>query len=612
MRTDDDLPTVALSDYLGVVVRRWRVVVVGALLGATAAAGYLALAPTTATATSVVNIAAITSDPYSASRSASGLVDMQTEAASVQSMAVAERAAGLLGDGTEPRDIRGRLSVSAIDSTTIMRISVTSLSAARAQAQADAVADAFLEYRSEQATKRITSVLLQDQSRLEALREQLSEANERLLAAEAGSLDAVQAETDRQLLTLQVNAVLDRTSSFEGVDTSGGQVLTRAADNALAYAPDRVMVGGGAVLVGAALGLVGAFVRQARDRRVHVGVDVVAAGAGPVVARLTGPVDPRSAHDLDQLRIVREWVLSSPTLPDGQGTLAFLEDPSTAGAWDVTADLARTLAEAEHPVRVIVVPTADGYTEELVQRLGLDFAAADDHGLIRGRLRPLSVWVPPSTSWVGATRHHVAACEDALVLLVCPAGATDADRMAVARLAGSALVFAAERVSQRAGLTALTTVAAAMDCTVLGAVTSVRGHRKPHHRSRTHRHAAAAPASTPDARPAVAFAPVSAERSPTDGPLAPVAQDVDLPEVPPQADASHHHDGPSEHDGPHQHDGAPEHDDTPEHDGLEERDEPDGPRGRDARGESAGLDDGDAADARADDEKREHAPVTTA
>lgn len=472
MPQDNEIPAVAVSDYVAVVTRRWRVVVLATLLGGGLAFGYLAVTFPEATATSVVSVAPIISDPYSANRSNSSLVDIQTEAQAASSMTIATLAADELGTGVEPADLRARLEISAVDATTVMRLSVSAPSAAQARAEADALADAYLGYRSVQAAERIQDILDQDQTRLADLREQLSAANKALADAEVGSADAIQAQTDQQLAQTQIAALVDRSNTLLDIDTSGGEVLTSAEVNAVSWAPSRLPVLLGGFLAGGALGLAGAFARQALDRRVRLAADIVTAGVGPVLATLTGKELIRTEHDAGALAVARERLLATEALPHATGVLTLIEDASCPPAPDVAADLAIAFAEGGATVRVLCVPTTDGYQAALARRLGLDHVNED--GVLGCSSQPLlsAWWSEERAGWPRAVERHLARAGDGagLVILVCPASADEADRMAASRIADGIVVYAVERVATRASLHSLALSAAAVQTPVLGAV----------------------------------------------------------------------------------------------------------------------------------------------
>jgi capsular polysaccharide biosynthesis protein len=448
-------------------------VALSTVLGGLLATGYLFLTPPEATATSVVSVAPIISDPYSANRSSASLVDIQTEAQAASSMSVATLAATTLGPDVQPAELRSRLTTTPISSTTVMRVAITAPTAAQARAEADAVANAFLDYRSQQATVRIQAVLDKNSTRLDTLRQQLNTVNKTIASTTAGSAEHTQAQTDKDLLQQQISTLADQSSTFEDVDTSGGQVLTYAQVNAVTWSPSTPPVLAGGLLVGAVLGLVGAFVRQARDRQVRLSADIVDAGVGPVLARLASPESGRDRGDHGALAVARERLLAHPTLCTGRGVLAYVEDPACPSAPDVAADLARTFADGGIQVHVICVPTEDGYSGAMSRLLDLQPHVGAGAGALESSIDDhVTAWWPQKRrGWMQATRHQLEAVSgDHLVIVVCPAGADDADRMAVCRIADAVVVFAVERVSQRASLHALRASAQAVDAPVLGAV----------------------------------------------------------------------------------------------------------------------------------------------
>ncbi|MBT0992901.1 hypothetical protein KIN34_01165 [Cellulomonas sp. DKR-3] len=472
----EETPGVDVREYGRVVLRRWRVVLACTLLGGLGAAAYLYVTPVESTATSVVNLTLITSDPYDTSRSAAGLVDMQTEAQTAQSTSVAILAAGRLGDGTTPEALRRSVTVTAIDSTTIMRVAATDISPQRARARADAVAESFLAYRAQQAGDRIDTVVRQGEARLASLRDDLAEANATLQDADPASNEASQAETDRQLITLQINAVLTRTSTFESIDTNGGTILTSAESNRVVTAPDRTRILAMGVLAGLGLGLVGAFVRDASDRRVRVGSDLARLGAGPVIGRvhLKGTSQPAVAAT------VREHILGHHAVTDGTGVVAVVPCGATSSPWELVGELARSFADAGIRVRVVGAGPQAG--PQLARALHLEDVTEEPAEGRRSPTQPLvSLWSAGGDGWLG----HVRADADAhrstdLVLLVGTTTVSEADVMSLSRISDALVLVAADHGTRRATIASVLEAASLGGRPVIGSVV-VPSRRTPAH-----------------------------------------------------------------------------------------------------------------------------------
>src|SRR5690554_1705117 len=133
-----------ITHYVNVVRSQWRPVAAGAAIGLLAATGVLAFAGASHTAATDLNINVISTDPFNAQRSASGLLDGVTEAQIANSYAVAQRASELLDEAATPGELRAGADANPVADATIIRISYRAQSPGDARAGADALADAYL------------------------------------------------------------------------------------------------------------------------------------------------------------------------------------------------------------------------------------------------------------------------------------------------------------------------------------------------------------------------------------------------------------------------------------------------------------------------------------
>ncbi|KGM13968.1 hypothetical protein N869_01865, partial [Cellulomonas bogoriensis 69B4 = DSM 16987] len=346
-----------IGQYLQVLARRWPVVAVTVVVVTALTVAYVVLAPRTATATTEVNLNVISTDPFTASRSASGLVDGTTEAQIASSYAVAVLASERLGDGTSSSELRRNVEVTPVADATVIRIAYTAPTPVAAQRGADMVAATYLEFRAEQAEQRLESMIARLEARLVSLREQLVAANARIASSREGSSTANQAVSDRDLVTIEIDSLLAQKSDLERIDTSGGAVLTPALENPVVHAPGTRMVLATGVLLGVVLGAVLAFPADRRNRRLRRGGDVAAVVDAPVLATLEGTeiVPLLEGVDRERMRAAREALLAR--LPDGGRVLAVLDRTAT-GAPDVAVGLALALAQDNRRVR-LVLPDGD-------------------------------------------------------------------------------------------------------------------------------------------------------------------------------------------------------------------------------------------------------------
>ncbi|WDV55948.1 polysaccharide biosynthesis tyrosine autokinase [Streptomyces coeruleorubidus] len=136
-----------LREYVDVLRRRWRFVVVCVLLGLVAAAAATALMPRTYTAKAQLFIA--TNDNDSANAYAGGLFTQQRVKSYTQianSPAVLGGVIGKLDLNTTPQQLAKKISAQAPLDTTLVDIKVQDRSATRAQAIADETAAQFTRY----------------------------------------------------------------------------------------------------------------------------------------------------------------------------------------------------------------------------------------------------------------------------------------------------------------------------------------------------------------------------------------------------------------------------------------------------------------------------------
>jgi len=125
MTTSTGAGPLELVDYVGVLRRRRWVVLVAVCVGLLAGGVVVALVPKAYTASASVYVAALASENNQATGTTTGTVDMDDQAQIVQSQAVAQTAANLLGHSLSAQAVRGALSVSVPANTTVLDIDCT-------------------------------------------------------------------------------------------------------------------------------------------------------------------------------------------------------------------------------------------------------------------------------------------------------------------------------------------------------------------------------------------------------------------------------------------------------------------------------------------------------
>jgi capsular polysaccharide biosynthesis protein len=449
--------------YLQIVRSRWPVVLLFVLVGLVAAGGYLYMVPKEYTATATVSVNVISSDPFNASRAASGLLDTAGEAQVAGSYAVAQRAAEELGPGFTPEGIRGSVSVASMADTTILRISSTSESAADARLMADTVAAEYLEFRSTQADTRIQGTLDRSEARLDGLRQELAAVTARMAAAADGSAEALQADADQSVLSLEISSVLSEMASVGSIDTMGGNILNPAAGNNVLVKPRPSMTLASGGLVGLGLGLAAAFVVNAAASRVRDVRDVTQSGGGTVLAELAEkhPAIPPSPGDVTHLRAARERILADPALASRTGVCAVIDVTPDGRAGDVALNLAYVIAASGVAVEFVGLGMSQDLIEQAREQLGLTASrSADSAFYSSARNDHLSCYLPAADEQESTeepvparVRQELAArAQEALVIVGVPATAAEATRLAACRLADCAVLVASRGATRARSL----------------------------------------------------------------------------------------------------------------------------------------------------------------
>lgn len=442
--------SVALSYYSGVLRRRWWVVLLCAVLGGLVAASYLWVVPQRATSTTSVSLNIITSDPFDTTRSASNLIDMDSEAEIAASSVVADRVAESRGGDLGAEAIRDAVDVTGVGTSSILRVAASGDSRAQSEEVADMVATEYLGYRSDQAQARIDRTLDGARTRLEGLRDDLATANEQVAAAtEAEDADALtQAETRRSLVTLEINSLLEQVSTTQAIDTTAGSILTPASRDAVSFSPSRNIVLATGLLVGLVLGLLFAFLSDALGRRVRSEGDVTHNGGRSLLGRLDEheTTVPARTRELDELRAIRERMLADPHLSTQSGVLGILNEDAHGTASAVGLNLALVLAEAGIRVEYIGVELRQDVFDHLSATHRLQVQPEHPDVYVSGSTPNLSVFRESAPEFAreglsGAVRRHLRdGRADVLVVVDVPAGVSEATRLATCRLSDTVVL----------------------------------------------------------------------------------------------------------------------------------------------------------------------------
>lgn len=280
---------ISLQDYLVVLRRqRWLVVLTTVVVVVAALAVSFAQTPIYEAETELAVEPLRRSDDTSLEQLLAPSDDaVSTERVVMTSRPVAERAAAQLGVDDVSRLI-DTVRVEAVPDTRVVRIVAADPDPATAVATSDAFANAYLDFRRDQAVDEVLSARSNLDERAAELRGDIAELEAEEEAAPADEVEGL--EVERQALLAQLAQVLASASELgdtaEGL-TGGGAILTPAEPPSTPVSPRPARTGALALILGLLLGVGLAFLRDHVDDVVRDESDFKrATGNRPILGRI--------------------------------------------------------------------------------------------------------------------------------------------------------------------------------------------------------------------------------------------------------------------------------------------------------------------------------------
>jgi capsular exopolysaccharide synthesis family protein len=298
--------TFELREYLAVLrSRKWTVLIVTALV--VAAALLLSVRQTPQyRGTSRLLIKALPVD-------ASGEVrppNLDTEAQVVISEPVGGRVVEALGLSLTPGELIDGLQVAAVTEVAeVLELTFTSPDPELARDVANAFATEYIAYKRDQTTEALESGERAITGQIDSVQQRLAEVTQELEATNprADSALARTLETERSSLIARLGVLQQRADDYRArrpIDLAGGQLLEAASLPVSPFSPNHPANGTRAFVLGLALGIGLAFLRERLDDRLRGRQDLEASLGLPVLASV--PRFPRSSKKAREIVLISQ------------------------------------------------------------------------------------------------------------------------------------------------------------------------------------------------------------------------------------------------------------------------------------------------------------------
>lgn len=334
------------ADYVGVLRRRWLIVVVLTIIGVAGAFAYTVVAPKTYSGVADVNVtptgAAQTNNSVANSRTGSASVNLDTQAQLVTSAAVAAAAGKLMHSSLTPWQLSQNVTVTVPPNSSVLTITCKAPTATGAATCANDFAAVYLKQVSATSSAIISAQLAKISSEVTSLEQQAAALSVKISSEPVNSSERLLSQTDLNSVNNQLHALTNQEATLTGeaANSSGGSIITPATPQGKPTDPKKAIVLPSGLVAGLLLGLIFAFVWDRRDKRIHGADDVERLLDVPVLLKLPGR------------RISQQLSLAPPRSRSGQAFTEF------------THAVAATLGEGSHVV--VVAGTAPGPGASLV------------------------------------------------------------------------------------------------------------------------------------------------------------------------------------------------------------------------------------------------------
>lgn len=354
MTTETSTTGADLTDYVRIIRRHWLLIVAATAIGVALAVLYTRLQTPGYDSKASVQI----QDPKGQVGRDQSISDVQTEAQVMKSEGVAKLAAASVRGGHSAQDLLDHVTVKAPTEARVLVVSFNAKSPREAKAGAQAMADAYIAHKTDQAQRAIKAQVQSYQPSITLLSAQFNNTQTALSKVPADSAEG--RNLNQQLTRLTAQLAQDQASqaTAAGQPIDGGRVLSPATLPRSKAGTGLVTNIGIGALTGLILGIILTFTRDRFDEQVYGVADIEHVTGVPTLGTI--PVFPRRhrsrrsalvmlhapdrAH-ADAFRRLRSSLLLALRASDAQ-VLACTSAGANEGKSTVSANLAVSLSQA--------------------------------------------------------------------------------------------------------------------------------------------------------------------------------------------------------------------------------------------------------------------------
>ena len=265
-----------LGDYVRLVRRRWWAVLLGLLVGLSAAYAYVTTRTVEYTSTASVQVLTIeaTDSGAVANGRTNGTLNLDTEAQLVKSSLVQTGAQRLLRTSLSPEELGKSVTVTVPANTSVLDIHFRADNPEGAAQGAHAFAEAYLGAREETAKSDVAAQVKAIDSQVSTLTGELRKLTATVAALPQDSPDRAYALEQIKILNDQIGTLNSRLVPLKTSQIVPGRIITDAQIPPRSSGPLGILAWASGILLGLLVGLMLAFAIERGDKRVRRAVDL--------------------------------------------------------------------------------------------------------------------------------------------------------------------------------------------------------------------------------------------------------------------------------------------------------------------------------------------------